>query len=73
VLPPGIGARIVTDSWHRGAVYDWVTEKGVSEEEQRRVFNLGIGYCAVIPEADVGPDDLVIGRLERDLEGVQFT
>jgi phosphoribosylformylglycinamidine cyclo-ligase len=73
VLPPGVGARIETDSWQRGAVYDWIAEKGVSEEEQRRVFNLGIGYCAVIPEADVGPDDLVIGRLERDLEGVQFS
>ena len=73
VLPPGVGARIETDSWQRGAVYDWLTERGVSEDEQRRVFNLGIGYCAVIPEADVGPDDLVIGRLARDLEGVQFT
>jgi phosphoribosylformylglycinamidine cyclo-ligase len=73
VLPPGVGARIETGSWQRGAVYDWISEKGVGEEEQRRVFNLGIGYCAVIPEADVSPDDLVIGRLERDLEGVQFT
>jgi phosphoribosylformylglycinamidine cyclo-ligase len=73
VLPPGVGARIETGSWRRGAVYDWISEKGVSEEEQRRVFNLGIGYCAVIPEADVSPDDLVIGRLERDLEGVKFT
>jgi len=73
VLPPGVGARIETGSWQRGAVYDWVSEKGVSEEEQRRVFNLGIGYCVVIPEADVAADDLVIGRLERDLEGVQFS
>jgi phosphoribosylformylglycinamidine cyclo-ligase len=73
VLPPGVGARIETDSWQRGAVYEWISEKGVSEEEQRRVFNLGIGYCAVIPEADVGPDDLVIGRLEEGVEGVQFT
>ncbi|MGD0167321.1 MAG: phosphoribosylformylglycinamidine cyclo-ligase [Gaiellaceae bacterium] len=73
VLPPGIGARIETGSWERGAVYDWVSEKGVSEEEQRRVFNLGIGYCAVIPEADASPSDLVIGRLESDLQGVVFT
>jgi len=72
VLPPGLGARIETGSWRRGAVYDWISKKGVSEDEQRRVFNLGIGYCVVIPEADVGPDDLVIGRLESDLEGVQF-
>ena len=73
VLPPGVGARIETGSWERGPVYDWITEKGVDEEEQRRVFNLGIGYCAVIPEADVGADDLVIGRLESDLQGVVFT
>ena len=73
VLPPGVGARIETDSWQRGAVYDWISEKGVSEAEQRRVFNLGIGYCVVIPEADTGPDDLVIGRLEEGVEGVQFT
>jgi phosphoribosylformylglycinamidine cyclo-ligase len=73
VLPPGIGARIETGSWQRGAVYDWISEKGVSEEEQRRVFNLGIGYCVVVPEDDASPDDLVIGRLEGDLEGVHFT
>ena len=73
VLPAGLGARIETGSWQRGPVYDWISEKGVDEEEQRRVFNLGIGYCAVIPEADAGPDDLVIGRLESGLEGVVFT
>jgi phosphoribosylaminoimidazole (AIR) synthetase len=33
----------------------------VAEDELRRVFNLGIGYCAVVPEA-VGR--LVIGRIE---------
>ena len=32
----------------------------VEEEELRRVFNLGIGFCAVLPEAG---DDLVIGRI----------
>jgi len=56
VLPPGL-ARSSRPSWQRGAVYDWISEKGVSEEEQRRVFNLGIGYCVVIPESDVSPDD----------------
>jgi phosphoribosylformylglycinamidine cyclo-ligase len=73
VLPPGVGARIETGSWERGAVYDWLTERGVDEDEQRRVFNLGIGYCAVVPETDARPDDLVIGRLESGLEGVVFT
>ena len=35
---------------------------GVPEDELRRVFNLGIGYCAVVPAADVAVDDRVIGR-----------
>jgi phosphoribosylformylglycinamidine cyclo-ligase len=49
-------------SWERPAVYAWLDEQGVSEDEQRRVFNLGIGMCAVVPEADAGTG-LVIGRL----------
>ncbi|MGZ4462525.1 MAG: phosphoribosylformylglycinamidine cyclo-ligase [Gaiellaceae bacterium] len=73
VLPAGLGARIDARGWERGAVYDWLDERGVAEEEQRRVFNLGIGYCAVVPPEDVAPGDLVIGRLERGLEGVVFS
>lgn len=72
-LPPGLGARIDAASWLRGPVYDWLDQKGVAEEEQRRVFNLGIGYCAVIPARDAGPDDLVIGRLEAGVKGVVFS
>ena len=34
---------------------------GVAEDELRRVFNLGIGMCAVVPEAPAGA--LVIGEL----------
>ena len=33
----------------------------VEEEELRRVFNLGIGYCAVVAEPE--PEALVIGRI----------
>jgi phosphoribosylformylglycinamidine cyclo-ligase len=62
VLPAGVGVQIDWDAWERPAVYAWLTERGVSEDEQRRVFNLGVGMCAVVPEgdADAGP---VIGRL----------
>ncbi len=73
VLPPGLGAHIDPSSWERGPVYDWLDEQGVAEEEQRRVFNLGIGYCAVVPPEDVAADDLVIGRLEPGIEGVVFS
>jgi phosphoribosylformylglycinamidine cyclo-ligase len=73
VLPASLGARIETSSWQRDPVYDWLTERGLPEQEQRRVFNLGIGYCAIVPAGDIGPDDLVIGGLESGLEGVVLT
>ena len=62
VLPAGIRAEIDWSSWERPPVYAWLDEQGIPEEEQRRVFNLGIGMCAVVPEADAGAG-LVIGRL----------
>jgi phosphoribosylformylglycinamidine cyclo-ligase len=62
VLPPGVGVEIDWDAWERPPVYAWLTERGVSEEEQRRVFNLGIGMCAVVPPADVEAGT-VIGKL----------
>jgi phosphoribosylformylglycinamidine cyclo-ligase len=62
VLPRGVGVEIDWESWERPAVYNWLTERGVSEDEQRRVFNLGIGMCAVLPESDARAGT-VIGRL----------
>jgi phosphoribosylformylglycinamidine cyclo-ligase len=62
VLPEGVGAEIDWESWERPPVFAWLDEQGVEEEEQRRVFNLGIGMCAVVPEADAGAG-AVIGRL----------
>ena len=60
VLPEGIGARIDWDAWERPPVFAWLAEH-VDEEELRRVFNLGIGMCAVVREAPDG--GLVIGEL----------
>jgi len=61
VLPAGIDARIDWESWERPPVFEWLAERGVAEEELRRVFNLGIGMCAVVPEAP--PGSLTIGEL----------
>ncbi|HST24546.1 MAG TPA: phosphoribosylformylglycinamidine cyclo-ligase [Gaiellaceae bacterium] len=60
VLPAGCKARIDWDSWERPPVFHWLA-RHVEEDELRRVFNLGIGFCAVV--ADPG-DELVIGRIE---------
>jgi phosphoribosylformylglycinamidine cyclo-ligase len=60
VLPAGRSAEIDWDSWERPPVFAWLA-RHVEEEELRRVFNLGIGFCAVVAEPE--PDELVIGRI----------
>jgi phosphoribosylformylglycinamidine cyclo-ligase len=62
VLPEGRTAEIDWESWERPAVYAWLTEQGVSKEEQRRVFNIGIGMCAVVPASHASAGQ-VIGRV----------
>ena len=73
VLPAGLGALLDPDSWERPAVYGWLDDRGVPEEEQRRVFNLGVGFCAVVAAVDVDSAGFpVIGRLEEGLDGVSW-
>lgn len=74
VFPAGCGLGAVIDAaaWEWPEVFQWVASHDVPVDELRRVFNLGIGYCAVVPAADVRPGDLVIGRVERGVEGVVF-
>ena len=62
VLPEGRAAKLDWEAWERPPVYAWLTEQGVDEEEQRRVFNVGIGMCAVVPERDAAAGR-VIGRI----------
>jgi phosphoribosylformylglycinamidine cyclo-ligase len=62
VLPEGVGVELDWDAWQRPPVYAWLDEQGIEEAEQRRVFNLGVGMCAVVPETDAGAGT-VIGRL----------
>ncbi|HEY3207001.1 MAG TPA: phosphoribosylformylglycinamidine cyclo-ligase [Gaiellaceae bacterium] len=61
VLPAGLSAEIDWDSWPRPPVFEWLA-RHVDEDELRRVFNLGIGYCAVVGAADAGAA-LVIGKV----------
>jgi phosphoribosylformylglycinamidine cyclo-ligase len=61
VLPDGLAAEIDWDSWPRPPVFDWLA-RHVDEAELRRVFNLGIGYLAVVPDPG---DALVVGTIVR--------
>jgi len=60
VLPTGRSAEIDWDAWERPLVFRWLA-RHVEEDELRRVFNLGIGWCAVVREAE--PGERVIGRI----------
>lgn len=71
-LPDGARAAIDPESWSRPRVFDWLASEGVAEDELRRVFNVGIGYCVIVPEADVTASDVVIGRIESGERGVRW-
>ena len=60
VLPAGRSAEIDWYAWERPPVFNWLA-RHVEEDELRRVFNLGIGWCAVVRHTE--PGDLVIGRI----------
>jgi phosphoribosylformylglycinamidine cyclo-ligase len=61
VLPEGREAAIDWEAWERPMVFDWLA-RHVDEAELRNVFNLGIGFCAVVP-ADQAAGELVIGEI----------
>ena len=61
VLPDGLRADLDWSSWERAPVFGWLA-RHVAEDELRRVFNLGIGYVAVVPDPG---DGLVIGTIVR--------
>jgi phosphoribosylformylglycinamidine cyclo-ligase len=61
ILPDGLGAQLDWSSWERPPVFGWLA-RHVAEDELRRVFNLGIGYVAVVPDPGGA---LVIGTIVR--------
>jgi phosphoribosylformylglycinamidine cyclo-ligase len=60
VVPGGLHAELDWSAWARPPVFAWLA-RHVDEEELRRVFNLGIGWCAVVSEPL--PGELVIGHI----------
>ena len=49
-LPEGLTVNVDYNSWERPELFDKIQKAGdISEEEMRNVFNLGIGFCVVVP------------------------
>ncbi|MEY4759112.1 MAG: hypothetical protein RLZZ268_610 [Cyanobacteriota bacterium] len=53
-LPAGVHAVIDPASWQRPVLFDWLQQAGeVPEADLWNTFNLGVGYCLVLPDAAV--------------------
>jgi phosphoribosylformylglycinamidine cyclo-ligase len=61
VLPEGREAVIDWDAWERPPVFEWLAGH-VEEPELRSVFNLGIGFCAVVSPEDAR-GELTVGEI----------
>ena len=50
-IPDGLKARVDYNSWKMPEVFSKIMLAGeIPEEEMKNVFNLGIGYCFVVPD-----------------------
>jgi phosphoribosylformylglycinamidine cyclo-ligase len=72
-LPKDHGATITVDCWDRPGIFDWLASRGISEEEMRATFNLGVGMIVVTPSGaravevlgELGVSSWVIGEVEE--------
>ena len=68
VLPEGCAARVRSAAWEVPPFFRLLQEKGgVSDDEMRRTFNLGIGMIAIVPPDRLRP---AIDRLKKAGERV---
>lgn len=68
VLRPNIDAVIDFDAWPVPPIFTFLMQQGrVDEDEMRRVFNMGIGYCVIVRPAFAAA---VREKLERSGETV---
>jgi len=79
-LPQGLKASVDPSSWTRPAIYNWLQSYGdIPERDLWHTFNLGIGYCLIVPEEGVSMAEKAceskgiqawnIGRIESSPSG----
>ena len=60
-IPDGLVAHVDYNSWRLPEIFSKVMLAGeIPEEEMKTTFNLGIGYCLVVPDEQVAVDAQVI-------------
>ena len=70
-IPDGLTAHVDYNSWKMPEIFSKIMLAGeIPEEEMKRVFNLGIGYCLVVPEevvkdvqSQIGLQSWIIGDI----------
>ena len=64
-LPKGLDVHVDYNSWEFPKIFQKIMLAGeIPEEEMKRVFNLGIGYCLVVP-----PDNQLITDIQLRIYG----
>ena len=62
-IPEGLKADINYNSWNLPKIFQKIMLAGeIPEEEMKRVFNLGIGYCLIVPNEVVSDIQDMIGE-----------
>jgi phosphoribosylamine--glycine ligase/phosphoribosylformylglycinamidine cyclo-ligase len=55
VLPEGLGAKLMMNSWPVPPVFQWVQRRGeIPVDEMYRVFNMGIGMVVIVAPDRIG-------------------
>ena len=67
-IPDGLDVHVDYNSWEFPKIFNKIMLSGeIPEEEMKKVFNLGIGYCLVVP-----PEDQLITDIQLRIYGHGF-
>lgn len=83
IFPKGIYGKIDTNSWDIPFIFNYIKKIGkISDEEMKRTFNLGIGFCIIVSpkSAEIAVETLkksgypafIIGKTLEGGKGVEF-
>jgi phosphoribosylformylglycinamidine cyclo-ligase len=84
VLPKGVDATVDPRTWEEPRIFGEIRRLGeISDDEMRKVFNLGMGMVIVVPQEDAykaldtlranGPKAVEIGKITKGNGDVHFT
>jgi len=68
-LPKGLTVDVDYSAWERPELFNKIQQAGdIAEDEMRNVFNLGIGFCIIVPEEVVTLSQEIIADLPHGMK-----